>query len=289
MTSPWSITRITIDGAEVSWVDVGSGEPVLLLHGYPQSHLCWRNQIGPLSLTHRVIAPDWFGWGESDRKLDLVPAYPLEVERIGKLVQALGLTDFNLIGHDYGGHIGLGYVIRYPQNVRRFAILNSRAHQTFAPAFYRQTAVQCFMARRLVLRSMLQRLPLAQLHRRELEKYVGKGCFDEELLNRYIGWMDTEVGRRWFAHFFAHYGLPPRSDLITGLSTIRCPVSVVWGDKDPYCPLEIGRDLTARIAGAQFTVLAGADHFVIEERPREVLDAIITLLARSTFSTRAAS
>ena len=51
------------DGRKVFAVEAGSGEPVLLLHGYPQSASCWRHQIAALSDNHHVVAPDWPGFG----------------------------------------------------------------------------------------------------------------------------------------------------------------------------------------------------------------------------------
>ncbi len=58
---------MTVAAARVRCLDRGEGEPVLLLHGYPQNHSCWRAQISALAATRRVIAPDWFGWGASER------------------------------------------------------------------------------------------------------------------------------------------------------------------------------------------------------------------------------
>lgn len=271
---------VTLAGARVVCREAGAGEPVLLLHGYPQSHHCWRGQFEQLATTHRVIAPDWLGWGDSERSLRLAPEYGAEVQRIGLLADALGLGDFNLFAHDYGGFLGLGFVIRQPRRVRRFAILNSRAHRSFTPAFYRQMALQCFMARRPLLRGLLGALPVAAMHRRVLRRYVHMNCFTAAELDRYVGWMDTPEGRRWWVHFFAHYEVPPRPELTAGLATIRCPAAVIWGARDPYLSPAIAEELVAGIAGARLTLLADADHYVMEEKPAEVLAALRDLLRR---------
>lgn len=105
-----------IDGRRVHYVDTGSGEPVLLLHGYPQSSSCWRHQIPALAARHRVIAPDWPGFGRSEPPATS-PSYDDEVDRIERLVARLGLERFNLIAHDYGGFLGLGYTLRHPERV----------------------------------------------------------------------------------------------------------------------------------------------------------------------------
>jgi pimeloyl-ACP methyl ester carboxylesterase len=70
VTEPWTRGETHLDGARIFFVEAGQGEPVLLLHGYPQSHLCWRDQIDALAQSHRVVAPDWLGWGEPERRLE---------------------------------------------------------------------------------------------------------------------------------------------------------------------------------------------------------------------------
>ena len=125
-----------VDGRKVFAVEAGSGEPVLLLHGYPQSASCWRHQIEALADSHHVVAPDWPGFGRSEPP-STAPTYDNEIDRIERLVQRLEWQRFNLCAHDYGGFIGLGYVIRHPERVLRLALLNTRAHGIFRPWFYR--------------------------------------------------------------------------------------------------------------------------------------------------------
>src|SRR5579871_3346607 len=104
---------LTIEGATVAHEDAGAGEPVVLLHGYPQSHLTWRHHIPILARTHRVIAIDWPGWGASDRLATLRYDYDTECSRLGLILDALGLDRCNLFAHDYGGYLALGYLARH--------------------------------------------------------------------------------------------------------------------------------------------------------------------------------
>ncbi len=268
------LREVTIDGARVRYLERGTGAPLLLLHGYPQSHLTWRHQIGPLAARRRVLAPDWPGWGASERSLALDCAYESEVDRLERLLDALELPAVDLAAHDYGGFLGLGFLLRRPARVRGFAILNSRAHRSFPLPYYQQFALFSALARSRALRPLLLRLPLATLHRRSLATYVRKGCFDRALLDGYVGWMDEPYGRRWFAHFFAGYRVAVRPELAAGIGSIRAPTAVIWGDRDPYCPFTTAEELAARIPGARLHRIAGADHYVMEERPREVLAAL---------------
>lgn len=257
-------------------VDAGQGEPVLLLHGYPQSASCWRHQIPALAENHRVIAADWPGFGRADPP-DLPPTYDNEVEYIGRLADSFGLNRFNLVAHDYGGFLGLGYVLRHPDRVMRLALLNTRAHNVFRPWFYQFSRGQCWAAAHVP--ALLRRLPLRRVHHIALGPYRTQGCFDDALEDDYLGWMDTAHGRRTFVEFFANYHLRAVPELAEGLPRIGCPTAVIWGDRDRYIPFATARELAERIPGATLTRLSG-DHYIMEERPDEVTKALQKMLAR---------
>lgn len=268
---------IEVDGLRLCYHEDGTGEPLLLLHGYPQNHRCWRYQIPALAEQHRVVAPDWFGWGESERSLDHRPDYDSEVARLETLADALGLERFNLAGHDYGGFLALGFAQRYPHRVRRLAILNSRAHRSFDARFYRVMAATGYAARRPGLRHALAAAPLYALHRREMTRHA-PDSFSAAELEGYIGWLKQGAGRQWWVHFFRHYQVRPRADLDAGLADLHCPTAIIWGDADPYCNVAIARDLAARIPHAELTVLPGIGHFSPEHDPQTVLRALYAWL-----------
>lgn len=257
-------------------LDVGNGEPVLLLHGYPQSASCWRHQIPALAEHHRVIAADWPGFGRAAPP-ELPPTYDNEVEHIGRLADSFGLDRFNLVAHDYGGFLGVGYVLRHPARVMRLALLNTRAHNIFRPWFYRFSQAQSWAA--VHAPAILRRLPLRRVHRLALRPYRELGCFDSVLEDEYLGWMDTPSGRRTFVEFFTHYHLPAVPALAVGLPRINCPTAVIWGDRDRYIPFATAVELAERIPGATLTRLTGGDHYIMEERPEEVTEALLELLA----------
>lgn len=88
--------HVIVDGARIAYADSGTGDPLLLLHGYPQNHRAWRHQQAALSRDRRVIAPDWLGWGDSDRRSDLSCAFDVEIARVAALLDALGLERVDL-------------------------------------------------------------------------------------------------------------------------------------------------------------------------------------------------
>jgi haloalkane dehalogenase len=121
------------DGLTQHYVDRGSGEPVLMLHGNPSWSWYWRHLIDGLADRHRCIAPDWIGMGLSDKPGDDRYRYTLEsrLDDLEQLYQHLvrdrGLppTGLTLAVHDWGGMIGLAWAVRHPERVARLVVTNT--------------------------------------------------------------------------------------------------------------------------------------------------------------------
>ena len=276
------LKSVRVDGARLAYREAGSadGEPVVLLHGYPANHRAWRHQIPVLAQSHRVVAPDLIGWGDSERPRSLAFDYDTEVDRIGRALDALGLDRVNLFGHDYGGFLSLGFVQRNPDRVLRLAILNSRAQGTFVPQWFTAFCLIGILGSTPGLRSLAAQLPLDAINRRGMAALVRNGTVDPDLLENYIGWMADRQGARWLLHFFADYRVRRRPELDVGLPRIGCPTAVIWGRRDAYLSPAIPEELAKRIPNAELTMIEDAGHFIMEERPAPVTDALLRLLGR---------
>jgi pimeloyl-ACP methyl ester carboxylesterase len=118
---------IEIGGLRIHCLMAGqTGSPVLLLHGggYDSASLSYGPIIGPISRSHRVFAPDWPGYGESDKPdLDYTTEYYETV--IGRLMDALGLEKVSLVGISMGGAISLGFSLSSPQRVGKLILVDS--------------------------------------------------------------------------------------------------------------------------------------------------------------------
>src|SRR5829696_4220213 len=103
-----------------------AGSPVLLLHGggYDSASLSYGPSIEPISQFHRVFAPDWPGYGQSDKPdLDYTTEY-YEIF-LGHLMDALALEKASLVGISMGGAISLGFSLRSPQRVEKLVLVDS--------------------------------------------------------------------------------------------------------------------------------------------------------------------
>lgn len=108
------------------YVDEGAGEVILCLHGEPSWSYLYRKFIPVLSKGHRIIAPDFIGFGKSD-KYDKMSDYSfrLHFDTLVAFIEKLSLKDINLVVQDWGGFIGLSVLGAYPELFKRVVIMNT--------------------------------------------------------------------------------------------------------------------------------------------------------------------
>ncbi|HZG34928.1 MAG TPA: haloalkane dehalogenase [Gaiellaceae bacterium] len=123
---PWQPHYLDLDGLRLHYLDEGAGPPVLLLHGEPTWSYLYRTVIPELTPACRVVAPDYLGFGRSDKPLRLEDySYDLHVASIQRLVEALDLRDLTVVVQDWGGPIGLRVAVEQPERVARLVLMNT--------------------------------------------------------------------------------------------------------------------------------------------------------------------
>ena len=249
------------DGGHLAVHVVGSGPDVLLLHGIPGSGSAWDGVAACLAERHRVLVPDLLGFGESSR--------PKQAERLWAQGQRdalllaldhLGLERAAIVGHDFGGPVALLLAAARPKLATHLVLAATNAFPD-TPIPFPLSAVTWPWIGPLAERAALSGTALSVTLR------LGVGRPRIRLDRRaYVG--DREQ-RRAIRKIFATSlrGLAERYEPIAeNLSTIDVPTLVLWGDRDPFFPVEQGRRLAAAIPGARFAVYEGAGHFLPEER-----------------------
>lgn len=109
----------------IAYTDVGSGPPVVFLHGNPTSAYLYRHLVDGLAPRHRCIAPDYLGFGRSDRPPDFSYRPPAHAAQIEALLRSLDLDRLTLVAHDWGGPIALAFALRHPDRIRRLILFNT--------------------------------------------------------------------------------------------------------------------------------------------------------------------
>lgn len=112
---------ITVNGIRLHYVTAGTGDPVVLLHGWPQTWHEWRRVIPALAAKFTVVAPDLRGFGDSDKPAGGYDKRTV-AEDVYRLVQHLGLGPVNLVGHDLGMMVAYAYASAHPDEVRKLVL-----------------------------------------------------------------------------------------------------------------------------------------------------------------------
>jgi len=250
------------------------GPPVVLLHGIPG----WRGTFAEVSASlgrHcRAFAPDLLGFGESDPPPDGAHAAE-QAAAVIELVDALGLDRFHLVGFDFGGPTAVLAAARLPGRVRSLTLAATNLFpDTPVPAPLRLARVPALGD--LFFRLAFGRWGLSALWRAAV---ADRSAFP---YRRYRTALRFPGGVSWTRRIFlaSLRDLPGLyAPVEEAARALALPSLVLWGDRDPFFPVLVGQR-TADALGAELRVLPGCGHFVPEERPREVAEAILDLLGR---------
>lgn len=112
-----------VNGIRMHYAEAGSGEPLVLIHGFPQNWYMWRDVIPELSKHYRVIVPDMRGAGWSDAP---AAGYGKEqlADEMAAFMDAVGAPRARVMAHDWGGYVGFMLGLRHPEKVERYIALN---------------------------------------------------------------------------------------------------------------------------------------------------------------------
>jgi haloalkane dehalogenase len=120
---------VVVRGRSMAYVETGSGDPILFLHGNPTSSYLWRNVLPHLEGLGRCIAPDLIGMGDSEKLPDSGPeSYRFVDHRryLGGLLDALGVIErVTIVGHDWGSALGFDWANRHPDRIKGIAYMEA--------------------------------------------------------------------------------------------------------------------------------------------------------------------
>ena len=267
------------DGLRMHYVDEGAGGPVMMLHGEPTWSYLYRKMIRRVAAAgHRVLAPDLFGFGRSDKPADL-QWYSAEghARSVQGFLESLDLRDVTLVVHDWGGPIGLGVATRAEERFRALVILNTGLFSGQSRMSEGWWAFHDFVDR------AKPDLPIGLL--------VSRTCFTEpapEVVAAYEAPF-PEPDAKWGASAFPL--LVPTTNESPGaawaLETARRlrdwskPALVCFSDSDPIFSTRTGERFVERIPGAPrpLTVINEASHFLQEDKGEEIADRVVEFLA----------
>lgn len=266
---------LDFDGLRMHYVDEGAGDPVLLLHGEPTWAYLYRKVIAELAGSARCVAPDYFGFGRSDKPTD--PgwySYDRHAESLVAFVERLDLRDVTVVVQDWGGPLGFRLCVEQPERIARLVVLNTGIGAR-APndewlrfqAFMRRVGTQ-------IVAGQLIRLSLVQ-------------PVDDEVIAAYDAPFPVPESRAGIVAFpelvatsADHPSAAAMLDVRERLRSFDRPSLVLFSDSDPIFSRRAAEVMAELLPRAELDPpLADAGHFLQEDQGEAVGRRIAEWLA----------
>ncbi|WP_265587246.1 alpha/beta fold hydrolase [Sphingomicrobium arenosum] len=268
--------------------------PVILLHGFPESHRTWRGIVPLLEGKFRLIMPDQRGFGGSD-KPERIEDYRTDkvIADLLALAEALGHDSFDLVGHDWGGAVAWAAALRGGPHISKLAIINSPHPLIFQRTLIddpaQRAASQYMRAFRATgMEEQIRAMGWDTFFEKSFTPHVDLSIISDEERAAYIDqWSAEGALEAMLAWYRAGPIIVPDMDeedvpypdwMLAGVPQIRIPTLVVWGMKDPAllpCQLD---GLDALVDDLTIEKIDDAGHFVPWEKPEPVARALADFL-----------
>jgi haloacetate dehalogenase len=275
--------RVQTTGAVINTVRGGSGPPLLLIHGYPQTHVEWHKIAPRLAQRFTVVMTDLRGYGDSSKPQDgdnhiNYSKRAMALDQV-EVMRSLGFERFAVVGHDRGGRVTWRLAVEHPDAVTKAAILDivplpySRVTREFATQYF-----HWFF--------LIQPAPFPEtlignsaeyyLRSRFLRQETGVNVFTAEALSEYLRcFKDPACIHATCEDYRAGASIDLDHAAEDGPRKVMCPLLVLWGERGTVGRLEpvmdIWREKAVNVTGRSLP----AGHFLPEEVPEETLSALL--------------
>lgn len=282
-TFPFAPHYHDMSGFAMHYVDVGQGEPVVMVHGDPTWGYLYRRFIPPLARHYRCLVPDLMGMGKSG-----VPPTPFpyrlqhHITHLETLLLALDVRDITLVLHDWGGPVGLGFAVRHATRIKRLVLMNTWAFVPWpgGPLPRLINLIRSPRGEKFVLEKhgYVEPALLGTTHHPEyltptvLRAYDAPFPTPESRLALLCWSRDIPCHSTEPSYAAMHY-------IEQGLGQFaERPVLLVWGMHDPVLPPSVLRRWQQLYPQATTCEIADASHFLQEDAPEQVLASVETFL-----------
>jgi haloacetate dehalogenase len=282
------------DGVTIRTRTLGSGPPLLLLHGHPQTHAIWHRVAPLLSKSFSLVLADLRGYGDSSKPPgdDRHELYSKRVmaRDVVRVMDALGHAQFAVLAHDRGARVAHRLALDHPSRVTKMVLLD------IAPtlAMYEQTGdlfARLYWHWFFLIQPsptperLIQADPSAYVHELMGRRHAGLGPFDSRAMHEYIRCLSMSGAAHALCEDYraaASIDLDhDRKSLAEG-QKVTCPLKVLWGEQGAvhrcFDPLAEWRKVASNVSG--HTLPCG--HYIAEEAPDVLLDAVLPFLKKIT-------
>ena len=280
--------RLQTLGAEINLVHGGAGKPLLLMHGYPQTHMMWHRVAPRLAEEYHVICPDLRGYGDSSKPESSADHAPYSKREMAndmvEVMKELGYQQFAATGHDRGARVLHRMILDHPERVERACVMDiapthhmfKTTDQEFATGYYHWFFLiqPNGLPERLIGADPEYYLTEKMGHWSSPDSIFAPEAFDEYLRC----FRKPETIHASCEDYRAAASIDLEHDASDLDRKIECPLLVLWGDKGlvhrKYEVLEVWRERANHVSGTALK----CGHYLPEESPEQVLDELLPFL-----------
>jgi len=249
--------------------DDAHDDPVLLVHGFPQSSYMWRHLMPALAdAGRRAVGPDLPGYGDSPP--DPPGTWERHVDALERFRRDVGLDRVVLINHDWGGLISMRWALDHSIPLSGLVISNTG----FFP-----DGEWHGLGRALRTQGQGEAL-IGSMSREGLADMLGQlgSGFDSDAVDEYWKGYATEDRRRGVLELFRSGDFSKLAPYAGELGELGVPTLVLWGENDDYAPVDSAHRFDREIPHARLVIVEGAGHFVWEDDPERCAREVLSFL-----------
>lgn len=262
--SDWRLgRRASLSGGDIAFDVLGSGPPVILVHGTPSRSYVWHNVARSLADHHTVYVFDLLGFGESEKREGMDTSIPAQARALAGLVDLWGLEAPAVVGHDIGGAIVLRSHLLDGVPFDRIALIDAvvlrpwitptTRHKQNYPDAYRT------MPNHIFEQTVIAHLRTATAR-----------PMDEATFDAVFGQWRGEDGQAGHMRNLVQLDERYTAEFEPLLGSMRTPTRIIWGERDAWLDSAFARRLYKLLPDSDLKLIPEAGHFVMEDAPEEV-------------------
>lgn len=288
---PFCSHHLQLDALRLHYLDEGNGDPLVMVHGNPTWSFYWRNLVTAFREDHRVVVPDHIGCGLSDKPQEYSYTLRQHISNLVRLIDELDLSNITLLGHDWGGAIGLGAALERPDRIARITLFNTGAFRPhFVPLRIRvcRTPILGTIALRGLNLFSRAAISMAVSHRERMTPAVRAG-----LLAPYDSWANR-VGVHGFVRDIpfttGHATWQTLANIEDESPTLVArPVQLIWGMQDWCFDASCLEKFEQVFPDADVHRIEHAGHYVVEDAYDEIIPLVANFIQTSANRNQPAS
>ncbi len=255
----------------VAWEKFGAGPPVVFVHGTPWSSFVWRQIATAVSGSRTVYVFDLPGFGASEKHEGQEVSLASQGQVLGEMLDCWTLETPAVVAHDIGGAIALRATLLHGRAFRALALLDPVALSPWGSPFYRLVAEHA---------GVFAALP-PHIHAAVAKAYILSALpapVAPDVLDALVApWIESD-GQAALYRQIAQGDERDTDEFRARLGELECPTLILWGEQDPWIPVQRGRELEQLIPQAELRTIPGAGHLVQEDAPGQILRHLLAFL-----------